>query len=94
MKPSPAIDQHVRRLLAAGENKAAFEVAMASLKDNSRIRKLDLDAIANRFLNEPTAGDHLFEFKTADAAYKAIRRMFVDRAQDESKARIIKRMTG
>jgi hypothetical protein len=93
-KSSPAIEQHVRRLFAAGENKTDFEAAMTRLKEDQAIRKADLDAIANRFLNEPTGGNHLFQFKNADAAYRAIRRMFVDRAQDESKARIIKRMTG
>jgi len=58
------------------------------------IGKSQLDLIANGFLNKPTGGTHQFQFKTADAAYKAIRRVFVERAQDESKARIIKRMTG
>lgn len=91
---SPAIDAHMRRLFAAGEDKAAFDAAIASLKQDQAIGKPDLDVIANRFLNEPTGGTHPFEFKTPDAAYRAMRRMFVDRAQEKSKARIIKRMTG
>ena len=91
---SPAIDAHVRRLFAAGEDKAAFDAALAALKQDQAIGKPDLDVVANRFLNEPTGGNHRFEFKTPDAAYRAIRRMFVDRAQEKSKARIIKRLTG
>jgi len=91
---TPAVDRYVQSLLEAGENKDEFEAALGLLKNDRQIGKSQLDLIANGFLNKPTGGTHRFQFKTADAAYKAIRRVFVERAQDESKARIIKRMTG
>ena len=88
------VEEHVRRLLRARENKADFEAAMVKLKEDARVQAGELSAIANRYLNEPTGGTFEFEFKSDMAAYRAMKRMFVDRAQDESKARIIKRMTG
>jgi len=88
------IDEHVRRLLHAGASASAFEAAMGKLKNDSRVRSKELIGIANRYLNDPTGGTFEFDFKTDAAAYRAIKRMFVDRAQDDSKARIIKRMTG
>lgn len=91
---SPVVEEHARRLLAAGVSQSAFNVAMTKLKDDTRVNQAELSAIANRYLNDPTRGTFEFEFKSDSSAYRAIKRMFVERAQDDSKARIIKRMTG
>ena len=88
------VDEHVRRLLLAGNSASAFEAAMTKLRSDSRVARAELFAIGNRYLNDPTGGSFEFGFKTDVDAYRAIKRMFVDRAQDENKARIIKRMTG
>jgi hypothetical protein len=84
----------VRRLFAAGENKTTFDSVEVRFPDPLIVFQYRQSVLANRSLNEPTGGEHIFQFRSADAAYRAIRRMFVDRAQDESKALIIKRMTG
>jgi hypothetical protein len=91
---SPLVDEHVRRLLSAGVIQSAFNAALSKLKDDVRVNQAELAAIANRYLNDPTGGTFEFEFHSDDGAYRAIKRMFVERAQDDSKARIIKRMTG
>ncbi len=88
------VEEHVRRLLDAEANRPAFDTAVTKLKEDTRVQRADLLAIANRYLNEPTGGTFEFEFKSDDAAYRAMKRMFVERAQDESKAKIIRRMTG
>ena len=88
------VDEHVRRLLLAGSSSSAFEAAMTKLRNDSRVPRAELFVIANRYLNDPTGGSFEFGFKTDADAYRAMKRMFVDRAQDENKARIIKRMTG
>ena len=88
------VEEHIGRLLNAGVNRSAFDAAMSKLREDARVQRADLSAIANRYLNEPTSGTFEFEFKSDDAAYRAMKRMFVERAQDESKAKIIKRMTG
>ena len=88
------VEEHVYRLLSAGVSEFAFAAAIGELKRDKRVEKIDLCAIANRYLNEPTGGSFEFDFKSPDAAYRAMKRMFVERAQEESKAKIIKRMTG
>jgi hypothetical protein len=88
------VDEHARRLIAAASSPTAFEAAMAKLKSDSRVEKAELGDIANRYLNDPTGGTFEFDFKTDIAAFRAMKRMFVERAQDDNKARIIKRMTG
>jgi hypothetical protein len=88
------VEEHVRRLLLAGASSSAFEAAMGKLKNDASVRTAELMEITNRYLNDPTGGTFEFDFKTDVAAYRAIKRMFVDRAQDDSKARVIKRMTG
>jgi hypothetical protein len=88
------VDEHVRRLLLAGSSRTSFEGAMVKLQNDTRVGKGELLVIGNRYLNDPTGGSFEFDFKTDAEAYRAIKRMFVERAQDENKARIIKRMTG
>jgi hypothetical protein len=88
------VDEHVRRLLLASSSRSSFEGAMVKLQNDTRVGKGELLVIGNRYLNDPTGGSFEFDFKTDAEAYRAIKRMFVERAQDENKARIIKRMTG
>jgi len=91
---SPVVEEHAQRLLAAGVSQSAFNAAMSKLRNDTRVGEVELFAVANRYLNDPTGGTFEFEFKSSNSAYRAIKRMFVERAQDDSKARIIKRMTG
>ena len=78
-------------LLAAKTNQTIFNGIFEHVKSLPKDRVID---IANDYLNRPTSGTHRFKFPTKDKALKAIRGMFVERAQEESKRKIIDRMTG
>jgi hypothetical protein len=88
------VERYGRKLLEAGTSRTAFEAALARIQSATEVTVADLSAIARRYINEPTGGDFEFQFKSKQDAYRHIRRMFNQRAQDENKAEIIKRMTG
>lgn len=87
------VDEHARRLLAAATDQPQFEAALAALDQDGRIGKLEWFAIANRYLNEPTNGTHVYRFKSVKEARSAIRDAFVERFEAGSKQGIIKRLT-
>ena len=97
-KPPPptneiAISRYVRKLLDAGDDREAFEAILEALRIDERIGKDELFMIANRFFNEPTGGTYVFKFKSKAAAYEFMRKKFVERAQLDSKFRIIDKLT-
>jgi hypothetical protein len=97
-KPPPtpneiAITRYVRKLLDASDDREAFEALLEALRTDERIGKDELFAIANRFFNEPTGSTYVFKFKSKTAAYAFMRKKFVERAQLDSKFRIIDKLT-
>ena len=87
------IASYTRRLLSAGADRKEFETAFSELRTSKAVTKSTLDAIANRYLNEPSGGNYLFRFKTKAAALQAIRDAFIERAESESKRGIIEKIT-
>jgi hypothetical protein len=87
------IARYVRKLLDAGSDRDAFEAVLRALEDDEDIDKSRLFAIANGYFNEPTGGTHVFKFKSKTAAIEFMRKKFVERAQLESKFKIIERLT-
>jgi hypothetical protein len=87
------IESYTRRLLSARMNLREFDTLFAELKTTKALTKPILDAIANRYLNEPSGGDHEFKFKTRAAALQAIKDTFIERAESESKRGIIEKIT-
>jgi len=88
-----AITHYVRGLLGAGDDREAFEEVLEDLRADKRIGKDQVFAIANAFFNEPTGGTYVFKFKSKAAAYEFMRKKFVERAQLDSKFKIIEKLT-
>jgi hypothetical protein len=87
-------DDYAKMLLSAGTDEAAFNIALSTAVDNRRITKAALDAIANRYLNTPSGGSHVYKFKTRQRTVEAIRSKFIERAQLEGKGNIIDKLMG
>jgi hypothetical protein len=83
---------HLRKLLDAKANREAFESALGAIQGDARVSKEQLFEIANGYFNEPTGSTHVFKFKTKAAAYEFIRRKFVERAQRNSKFKILEKI--
>ncbi len=79
-------------LLATRTNELAFNPVFSAMKSDRRVTKPILDAIANRYLNEPTGSNHVYKFKTKTHAFDAIKNKFFERAQAKSKGDIIDRL--
>jgi hypothetical protein len=79
-------------LLSAGTNELAFNRIFSIIKSDRKVTKPILDAISNRYLNEPTGSDHVYKFKTKTHAFEAIKNKFFERAQAKSKGDIIDRL--
>ena len=101
-KPTPrgqvadgqVVAKHVRRLLAAGTDKSAFDAAIAALDDDAgEVGKVELFAIANRYRNEPSGGTHEIKFKSLKQARAAIRDVFLERSDAQSKRSAIDKLT-
>lgn len=87
------VSTHARRLLAAGLDQNAFDSALRELDRDTRVGKAEWAAIANRYRNAPTNGTHVFKFKSNKAARAAIRDVFIERHEANSKRGIIDRLT-
>jgi hypothetical protein len=85
---SAAVKRYAEMLLDAGTDEALFKAAFSALKSD-RIRKPTLEAIANRYINEPSGGTYVFKFNSKPKALERIRIKFIERAELESKGRII-----
>lgn len=88
-----AVVSYTRRLLAADTNQPEFDIVFRELKMDKEVTKSTLDAIANRYRNDPTSGTYVFKFKTRNSALQAIRDTFIERAEGESKRGIIEKIT-
>jgi hypothetical protein len=86
------VGKYASMLLAAGTNELAFNPIFSAIKSDRGVTKPILDAIANRYLNEPTGSNHVYKFKTKTHAFDAIRNKFFERAQAKSKGDIINRL--
>jgi hypothetical protein len=87
------VSTHADRLLAAGIDATAFDLALAKLDKDASISKADWAAIANRYKNAPTAATHVYKFKSSKEARAAIRDAFIERHEANSKRGIIDRLT-
>ena len=70
-----AIDRHVKSLGEAGLDKSAFDAALAALKADRKVRKVELEVIAGRYTG--FAANH----RSRAAALTAISRKFMERAR-------------
>jgi hypothetical protein len=84
---------HARRLLEAGTDQQAFQAALEALDQDKRLGKAEWFAIANRYRNAPTGGTHVYKYSTIKAARAAIRDVFIERFESESKRGILERLT-
>jgi len=89
---SADVGRYAPMLLAAGTNELAFNPVFSAMKSDRRVTKPILDAIANRYLNEPIGSNHVYKFKTKTHAFDAIKDKFFERAQAKSKGDIIDRL--
>ena len=97
-KPQTTVDEqlvarHATRLLAAGIDQDAFDIALRELDEDASVGKAVWAAIANRYRNAPTNGTHVYKFKSNKDARAAIRDAFIERHEAKSKSGIIDRLT-
>ena len=83
---------HARRLLDAGTDQSAFQTALESLDADKGLGKTDWYAIANHYRNAPAGGTHVYKFNSVKAARAAIRDVFIERFEAESKRGVIDRI--
>jgi hypothetical protein len=91
-QPPGDVEKYAPGLLAAGTNDVKFNTVFSAMKSDRKVTKPILDAIANRYLNEPIGGNHVYKFKTKAHAFDAIKDKFFERAQAISKGDIIHRL--
>jgi hypothetical protein len=84
---------HARRLLAAGTDQRAFQAALEAADQDKQLGKAEWFSIANRYRNAPTGGTHVYKYNTIKAARAAIRDLFIERFESESKRGILDRLT-
>ena len=84
---------HAKRLLAAGIDQIAFDAAIGDVDADKAVKKPEWAAIANRYLNAPTQGKHVYKFKTNMEARAAIRDAFIERHEANSKRGILDGLT-
>ena len=87
------VDAFAKRLAAVGTDRRSFDILFAELKGSPVVRAAECSAIANRYRNDPTGGTYVFKFSSKLEAQEFIFDTFIGRAQAESKAGIIDRMT-
>jgi hypothetical protein len=88
------IEKHSARLLEAGTNQAAFDAALENVDADRQLKPADWFAIANRYRNAPSGGTHTYKFKSAKVAREAIRDVFIERFEAESKRGVLDRIFG
>jgi hypothetical protein len=91
-QPAEDVGKYASPLLAAGTNDVDFNTVFSAMKSDRRVTKPILDAIANRYLNQPTGSNHVYKFKNKTHAFDTIKDKFFERAQAKSKGDIIHRL--
>lgn len=87
------VDQYARRLAEAGTDRSQFDELFAKLKSDPAAKAVECFAIANRYKNDPIDGKYVFKFGSKREALDFIFDTYIGRAQAESKAGIIDRIT-
>lgn len=98
-KPAPEsvinegkVVEHSTRLLQAGTDQDAFQKALDLLAADNALSTADWYAIANRYRNAPSGSSHIYKFKSLKAARGAIRDVFIERFESQSKRGILDRI--
>lgn len=86
------VAEHSSRLLGAGTDQGAFQVALEALDADKALDTADWYAIANRYRNTPSGATHIYKFKSVKAARATIRDVFIERFEGESKRGILDRI--
>jgi hypothetical protein len=85
------VDKYANMLTQVGTNEDAFKGVLSGLKSDRNVAKPTLDAIVNRYVNTLSGGTHVFKFKSKKEALEKLRIKYLERAESESKDRIVKR---
>ena len=87
------VRQHVEALFASGTNRELFDQAFNALKASATAKAAECFEIANVYKNRPTGGTYRYKFTSKNKALEFIFETYITRAQEESKAGIIARIT-
>jgi hypothetical protein len=87
------VASHARRLLEAGTNQQAFRAALDALDEDKGLNKAEWYSIADQYRNTPTGGTHNYRYASIKSARAAIRDVFIERFEAESKRGILERIT-
>lgn len=87
------VDQYSELLALAGTDRTEFDRVFAALKGEAAVKSNECFAIANRYKNDPINASFLFKFSSKREALDFIFDTYIGRAQAESKAGIIDRIT-
>jgi hypothetical protein len=82
----PIVAEHSSRLLEAATDQGAFQAALEALDADKALGTADWYAIANRYRNTPSGATHIYKFKSVKAARAAIRDVFIERFEGESRS--------
>jgi hypothetical protein len=86
------VSVHSARLLDAGTDQFAFEAALDALDADRGLSTAEWYAIANRYRNVPSGANHVYKFKSVKAARAAIRDVFIERFESQSKRGVLERI--
>ena len=86
------VSTHSGRLLGAGTDQTAFQGALEALDQDAGLGPGEWYAIANRYRNAPSGGNHIYKFKSVKAARAAIRDVFIERFEAQSKRSVLDRI--
>ncbi len=84
------VDEYANSLLESGTDESAFKTAFSGLKSDRDVTKPTLYAIVNRYINSPSQGAYVFKFNSKKEALEKLRIKFIERAESESKDRIVR----
>jgi hypothetical protein len=87
------VERYARLLSDAGTARDQFDQAFGAMKDDPSVRSAECFAIANRYKNDLVDEAFEFKFDTKKEAVDFIFDTFIGRAQAQSKAGIIERVT-
>jgi hypothetical protein len=86
------VADHSARLLGAGTDQTAFQSALDALDADEKLGTREWYAIANRYRNAPSGASHVYKFKSVKAARAAIRDVFIERFEGQSKRGVLDRI--
>jgi hypothetical protein len=87
------VAEYAAGLASAGTDRAGFDQVFEQMKIDPAVKIAEIYAIANRYKNDPTDGKFVFKFTSKREALDFIFDTYIGRAQAESKAGIIDRIT-